>query len=129
MTKPSSRNRQSARPSLKFSRSDKLKIFGFIFLFFVAPTLFWHFYSIHHQEASVTKTVEEWKSIYHLDDSQAARIKQIELDFHSSGSPFDFKAPSTKDEKRRHHEQISSLMPPEDGVRFMQVMEQNAGRH
>jgi hypothetical protein len=123
------RNKKVTPPSAKLVCADKVKVIGFLILFFVVPTLFWHFYSIHQQEASISETVEGWKSIYHLDDSVAARIKQIELDFHGNGSPFASKGARTRDEKHRHHEEISRLMSPAAGARFMQVMEKSEGRH
>lgn len=124
-----SRRKLTPAPSAKISRSDEIKAVGFLFLFFVVLTLFWYFHSVHQQEASVSKTIEEWKTTYHITDSQAERIKQIELDFHGNGSPFAIKSNRTSEEKRRHHEEISSQMSPEDGVRFMRVMEESTGRH
>jgi hypothetical protein len=124
-----SRRKLAAPPSAKISRSDETKAFGFLLLFFVFLTLFWYFHSVYQQDLSVSKTIEEWKTIYHITDSQAERIKQIELDFHGNGSPFAIKSNRTHDEKHRHHEEISRQMPPEDGARFMQVMEEGTGRH
>ncbi|MHB1077925.1 MAG: hypothetical protein ACYC67_00895 [Prosthecobacter sp.] len=123
------RNKKSAPPPTKFSIADKLKIIGFLILFFVVPTLLWHFYSIHLQEASISKTVEEWKTIYHINDEQAARIKKIELDFHGNGSPFSFSRVLRPGEKHHHHEGISRLMSTEDGARFMKAMEKSQSRH
>lgn len=124
-----SRRKLAAPPSAKISRSDETKAFGFLLLFFVFLTLFWYFHSVYQQDLSVSKTIEEWKTIYHITDSQAEHIKQIELDFHGSKSPFDIKGNRTSDEKYLHHEEISRLMSPEDGARFMKMMEKNSGRH
>ena len=128
MKKPP-RHKKTAPPPAKFARADKLKVIAFLLLFFVAPMLFWHFHAIHLQAASVSKTVEEWKTLYHITNSQAERIKQIELDFHGSGSPFSIQGHRMPDEKHRHHTEISRLMSPDDGARFMKVMEKSQGRH
>lgn len=123
------RHQKTAPPPAQLARADKLKVLGFLFLFFVVPTLLWHFYAIHLQAASISKTVEKWKTIYHIGDDLAERIKQIELDFHDSGSPFSIKPSRTRDEKHRHHEEISRLMSPEDGAHFMQAMGRSEGKH
>jgi hypothetical protein len=67
--------------------------------------------------------VTKWKTTYHINDEQAERIQQIELDFHGNGSPFSIKPTRSKEEKHRHHEEISRLMSPEDGAHFMKAME------
>lgn len=123
------RQKKTTPPPAQLARADKLKVLGFLFLFFVVPTLLWHFYAIHQQVASIAKTVEQWKTIYHINGEQAERIKQIELDFHGNGSPFSIKPTRSKDAKHRHHEDISRLMSPEDGAHFMKMMEKSEGKH
>lgn len=100
-----SRRKLAAPTPAKTSRSDEIKVVGFLLLFFFVLTLFWHFHFVHQQDASVSKTIEEWKTIYHNTDSRAERIKQIEPDFHGNGSPFAIKSNRTRDEKHRHHEE------------------------
>ena len=108
---------------------DKLVISAVLFLLFVVPPWFMHSRAVHGQRASISKTLQGWKTTYHINDQQAERIKQIEFDFHGSGSPFSIKPAHTGDEKNRHHEEISSLMAPDDAERFMKVMEQSHGKH
>jgi hypothetical protein len=108
---------------------DKAMLIGVPILLLAVPALVLHFSSISQQTASIAKTVEGWKTTYHINDEQAERIKQIELDFHGNGSPFSIKPTRSKDEKHRHHEDISRLMSPEDGAHFMKVMEKSEGKH
>lgn len=108
---------------------DKAMLIGVPILLLAVPALVLHFSSISQQTASISKTVQKWKTTYHINDEQAERIKQIELDFHGNGSPFSIKPTRSKDEKHRHHEDISRLMSPEDGAHFMKVMEKNHGKH
>jgi hypothetical protein len=128
MSKPT--RKQKAVPALtKLSLRDKAMLIGVPILLLAVPALVLHFSAIHQQTASISKTVQNWKTTYHINDEQAERIKQIELTFHGNGSPFSIKSTRTRDEKHRHHEEVSRLMSPEDGARFMKAMEKNEGRH
>jgi hypothetical protein len=104
-------------------------LIGVPILLLAIPALVLHFSSIHQQTASISKTVTKWKTTYHINDEQAELIQQIELDFHGNGSPFSIKPSRTRDEKHRHHEEISRLMSPEDGAHFMKAMERSEGKH
>jgi len=122
------KKKAAAKPSA-LSLRDKAVLISVPILLLAVPALVLHFSSIHQQTASIAKTVEGWRSIYHLNDGQVERIKQIEIDFHGNGSPFSIKPTRARDEKHRHHEEISRLMSPEDGARFMKVMEKSEGKH
>jgi len=124
-----SRKTKIAPAPTKLTLRDKGIIFGFLILILVLPAVFLHIHSINQQTASVSKTVAKWKTTYHISDEQAERIKQIELDFHGSGSPFSIKPARTRDEKHRHHKEISRLMSPEDGAHFMKAMENGEVKH
>ena len=124
-----SRKQKAVPLPTKLTLRDKATVFGFLLLLFVFPAFFLHIHSINQQTASISKTVQKWKTTYHINDEQAERIKQIELDFHGNGSPFSIKAASSREEKHRHHEEISRLMSPEDGAHFMKVMEKSEGKH
>ena len=128
MSKLSRKKKASATPTALAPR-DKALLIGVPILLLAIPALVLHFSSIHQQTTSISKTVTKWKTTYHITDEQAERIKQIELDFHGSGSPFSIKPAHTRDEKHRHHEEISRLMSPEDGARFMRAMERSEGKH
>lgn len=116
-------------PATGLSRSDKFKLLGYPALALVGLSLLYHFTCVQGQKASISKTVEGWKTTYHINDEQASRIKQIELDFHGNGSPFSIKSSPTREEKHLHHEEISRIMSPEDGAHFMKVMERSEGKH
>lgn len=124
-----SRKKKDAPAATKLTLRDKAFVFGFLLLLLVVPAVFLHIHSINQQTASISRTVTKWKTTYHINDAQAERIKQIELDFHGNGSPFTIKPSRTRDEKHRHHEEISRLMSPEDGAHFMQAMERSEGKH
>ncbi|WP_395730757.1 hypothetical protein [Prosthecobacter sp.] len=128
MSKRLSKKKAATAPTTLASR-DKVMLIGIPILLLAVPALVLHFSSISQQTASIAKTVEGWKTTYHISDEQAERIKQIELDFHGNGSPFSIKPTRSKDEKHRHHEDISRLMSPEDGAHFMKVMEKSEGKH
>ncbi len=123
------RKKKAAAKPAALSLRDKAVLIGVPILLLAVPALVLHFSSISQQTASIAKTVEGWKTTYHINDEQAERIKQIELDFHGNGSPFSIKPTRSKDEKHRHHEDISRLMSPEDGAHFMKVMEKSEGKH
>lgn len=128
MSKRLSKKKAATAPTTLAPR-DKAMLIGVPILLLAVPALVLHFSSISQQTASIAKTVEGWKTTYHINDEQAERIKQIELDFHGNGSPFSIKPTRSKDEKHRHHEDISRLMSPEDGAHFMKVMEKSEGKH
>ena len=124
-----SRIKKAAPAPTKLTLRDKAIVFGFLLLLLVVPAVFLHIHSINQQTASISKTVQKWKTAYHITDEQAERIKQIELDFHGNGSPFGIKPARSRDEKHRHHEEISRLMSPEDGAHFMKSMEKGEVKH
>ena len=125
MSKRTPKKKATTAPTTLAPR-DKAMLIGVPILLLAVPALVLHFSSISQQTASIAKTVEGWKTTYHINGEQAERIKQIELDFHGNGSPFSIKPTRSKDEKHRHHEDISRLMSPEDGAHFMQEMEKGA---
>lgn len=128
MSKLSRKKKAAATPTALAPR-DKAMLIGVPILLLAIPALVLHFSAIHQQTASISKTVTKWKTTYHINDAQAELIQQIELDFHGNGSPFSIKPSRTRDEKHRHHEEISRLMSPEDGARFMRAMERSEGKH
>ena len=128
MSKLSRKKKASATPTALAPR-DKALLIGVPILLLAIPALVLHFSSIHQQTTSISKTVTKWKTTYHINDEQAERIKQIELDFHGNGSPFSIKPARTRDEKDRHQVEISRLMSPEEGARFIKMMEAGNERH
>ncbi|MBV6498449.1 MAG: hypothetical protein CJBNEKGG_00671 [Prosthecobacter sp.] len=128
MSKASRKNKNAAKPTTLAPR-DKAMLIGVPILLLAVPALVLHFSSIRQQRASISKTVEGWRSIYHLSDEQVESIKKIEIDFHGTGSPFSFRPVHKKEETHRHHQEIGGLMAPEDGARFIKVMEKSEGKH
>ncbi|MHB1083036.1 MAG: hypothetical protein ACYC67_26825 [Prosthecobacter sp.] len=124
-----SRKKKAVPAPTKLSLRDKAIVFGFLLLLLVFPAVFLHIHSVNQQTASISRTVQKWKTTYHINDEQAERIKQIELTFHGNGSPFSIKPARSAEERHHHHEEISRLMSPDDGAHFMQVMEKSEGKH
>lgn len=129
MKNASRKSAKSASPLTKLSRKDGLYLLGIPIVLLGIIALPLHIVSTAQQNASVSRTVAKWKTTYHISDEQAARIKEIELDFHGNGSPFSLRPIFSPEEKHRHHEEISRLMSPEDGARFMKAMERSEGKH
>lgn len=128
MSKASRKNKATAKPTTLAPR-DKAMLIGVPILLLAVPALVLHFSAIRQQHASVSKTVEGWRTTYHLNDEQVESIKKIEIDFHGSGSPFSFRPVHKKEETHRHHQEIGDLMAPEDGVHFMKAMEKGENKH
>lgn len=82
-----------------------------------------HRFATQGQYRSITRTIEQWKPIYGLDEVQARTIREIELDFHGSGSPFSFRGKRTPEQVLEHYKEISKVMSPESGARFLADME------
>lgn len=81
-----------------------------------------HRFGTQGQYRSITRTIEQWKPIYGLDEAQARTIREIELDFHGSGSPFSFRGKRTPAQVLEHHKEISKVMSSESGARFLADM-------
>ncbi len=124
-----SRKKKASTSPVRLRLVDKVWLLGVPVLVLVIPSLFLHFSAIHRQTASISRTVERWKTTYHINDEQAERIIQIELEFHGNGSVFSIRPQHDKEDGFRHHEEISRLMSTEDSVRFMQAMEKETERH
>ncbi|GEP44431.1 hypothetical protein [Brevifollis gellanilyticus] len=128
MSKLTRKRRAVAAPA-KLSFRDKCMVIGVPILLLAVPAIILHFSSIRQHARAISKTVEEWRTIYHLNAEQVERIKKLELDFHSSGSLLSSTPTRTKDEIHRHHQEIGDIMSPEDGARFIEVMEKSEGGH
>lgn len=81
------------------------------------------------EHAALHNQMMEWTANYHLTDEQADRIRQIEARFHGNGNPFTSRESGTPEENEAHHLEISSVMNPADGARFLEAMAENGGRH
>lgn len=118
---------KSAVPANGLDFSSKLFLIGVPAAGFLIIALLLHFVSSSRQWHSVTKTIDRWKPIYHLSEKQADTIRDIELEFHGSGSAFSSRPRRSKEETRSHHEKISNVMNPEFRERFLADMKE--GRH
>lgn len=81
------------------------------------------------EHAALHNQMMEWTVAYHLTDEQADHIRQIEAKFHGNGNPFTSRESGTPEENDAHHLEISRVMNPEDGARFIQVMVKKGGQH
>jgi hypothetical protein len=108
---------------------EKIKLWGGFIFGLLGLSLLFHFTCIQSQRASIRRTVEKWKVTYNIDEDRAARIRQIELEFHGSGSPFSLSQSQRGEAIKVHHQKIAGLMSAEDGERFLQAMEKSHGDH
>ncbi len=109
----------------KFSRKDLLQIWGIILLIFgvVAGSIA---VRISYEEAAFAKslnsTIDGWRGTYHLTDTQARHILEIEFAFHGNGNLFTVPA-QAPNATREHHRAMAAEMNPEDGKRFFHDQE------
>lgn len=127
MKKP--RQAKAGAKAATLSRAEKIKLAGGFFAALGLLALLFHITCVQGQKSSIHKTVEKWKMLYHLDETQAGHIRQIEYDFHGNGSPFTARPSHNSEETVRHHAEIAALMSAEDGTRFMKDMEKATDRH
>jgi hypothetical protein len=126
MTKSGKSTRQSR--SLSKGR-EKWVVAACVAGFMVFLALFGTVAGMITQRAGLNKQLLQWRAAYHLTDQQAARIREIELKFHGNGNPFTSRDSGTPEENDAHHLEISRVMNPEDGARFVKVMIKNGGQH
>lgn len=81
------------------------------------------------QRQALDKQFAKWKTLYHLTDEQAARLRQMELDFHGNGNPFTSRESGTPEENLAHHLKMSRVMSPEAGERFFRDIQHSKGQH
>lgn len=101
---------------------DKLKIFGGLAVALVLPALMFHVSCIQGQKSSIARTVERWRLAYGIDEDQASRIRQIEFDYHGTGSPFSIRRNRSREERDAHYLAIANHMPSDGSTRFLEEM-------
>lgn len=111
------------------SRREKWIVAACVAGFMVMLALYCTISGMIEERAALHNQMMEWAAAYHLTDDQAARIRQIEAKFHGNGNPFTSRESGTPEENDAHHLEISRVMNPEDGARFLEVMVKNGGRH
>lgn len=123
MKRPPKRKRnQVERPEpTKFSRKDLLQVWAGILLIFgfvgclIAVRIS---YDRTTFAKSLNSTIDGWRDTYHLTDTQARRILQIEFAFHGNGNPLTAPA-HLPNATREHHRAMAAEMNPEDGAHFL----------
>ena len=110
-----------ASPPANVEVTSKTKLIVFAWIVGLLGSTVWmvHAMGTTNQSRALTKNLEKWKFKYHLSPEQATRIVQIELDFHGTGSPFQFPAPKTVAEKDEHDHFVSQQMSAADGAQFL----------
>lgn len=81
------------------------------------------------QNNALDNQLSRWRTRYHLTEEQAARIRQLELEFHGNGNPFTSRESGTPEENDAHHFAISRVMKAEDSERFLRDMKQGKGHN
>lgn len=123
-SRPSKRPHKNARATVppRSPWREHLVVAGWVAVFMAVLALFCTVAGIINQRIALNRTTAKWKSLYHLTDTQAARIREIELEFHGNGNPFTSRDSGTPEENDAHHLEISRVMNPEDGARFARDM-------
>ena len=114
--------RERAAETEPMSRAEKLKLWAFFLGMAAALFLVFHFIATAQQRSALDDLVTKWKRDYHLSEEQARRIRTMEEKFHGSGNPF-LRPAHDAAETTAHHWEMASVMNPEDGERFIFVME------
>jgi hypothetical protein len=116
----SKRHKTEPGPAI-LSRSDKLQIWGTIAFIVFGLIGVLSIRIRHGQRAfdeSLTRTLNRWRPLYHLDDALVNRIREIENAFHGNGN-FLTQPTRTQDETEQHHRELAAVMKPEDAERFL----------
>lgn len=129
MKHPASRKAKGKALPEDLQFSSKVFLVAVCAVGFGAIGLLGHFVTSSGQRHSITKTVDKWKVIYQLDDQQAATVRDIELEFHGSGSAFSFPLQRSAKEVVEHHKKISELLPPEFRQQFLTDMKSGHQKH
>ena len=122
-----SKRRKSEPGPTILSRWDKLQIWGAIAIIMIGLISVLYIRISHGQrafDASLTRTLNRWRPLYHLDDARVNRIREIEIAFHGNGN-FLTKPSRTAEEKLHHHREIAAVMNPEDGTKFLADQERH----
>lgn len=106
------------------TRLDKLKIWGILALIIAAVFWFRVLYDQALWSKSIERTLTRWRKTYHLNDTQLKRIREIEFTFHGNGN-FMTKPEHTAEEVIKHHQEIASVMNPDDGAKFLLYQKQH----
>ena len=100
------------------TRGERLQIAGFAtaVLAIVGGITWYHVVQVGRYD--LDSNMSYLLTAYHLDQSQAQQVRELETEFHSRDKRFGFLVPGNgaSDE---HHRAISHLMNPEDGIRFL----------
>lgn len=81
------------------------------------------------QNKALDGQISRWRTLYHLTAEQAARVRQLELEFHGNGNPFTSRESGTPEENDAHHLAISRVMNPSDAERFLLDVQRNKRNH
>ena len=129
MKHPASRKPKRKAPPKDLQFSSKVFLVAVCAVGFGAIALLGHFVTSSGQRHSITKTVDQWKATYQLDERQASVVRDIELEFHGSGSAFSFPPRRSAEEVVEHHKKISELLPPEFRQQFLTDMKSGHQKH
>lgn len=107
-------------PPTPMTRSERLQLAGSaaVVLAIVGGITWYHIVKIGQYD--IDANLDYLISTYHLDGSQAQRLRALEIEFHSRDKRFGFLMPGdgAGDD---HHRAISRLMSPQEGIRFLET--------
>ncbi len=117
------------KPSVTMDLREKMLLFSLPCIVLAAVAMLLIGANRQRQIHSVNKLLAEWKVSYNLTPEQMAEIKRLELEFHGTGNPFTSPVPKDAASVTAHHVEISKLMKPEEGERFLKAMEARNEAH
>jgi hypothetical protein len=129
MKRSQKRRSEPAPKKVVMSLRDKIMAFGIPIAIFAAITFVYVSGTVEKHSMALDRTLSKWQSLYHLDESQIAEIKRLEIEFHGTGNPLAISKEHSPAEIHEHHVTISKVMKPEDGSRFLEAMEGRKGAH
>lgn len=115
---PRKKKSNSGGPTAKPDRRDDLVLGAIVGGICLLGILLFLLYVPFKARQALRERLESWRTEYHLSDEQIERIRQIEVEFHGSGSVFGRPIRSVE-EARLHELAISGEMSPEQGSRFL----------
>jgi hypothetical protein len=120
-------NQRQPASTGKMTVREKALMVGLAVIVFGVCGLLAHFSGTGRKARSIAYTVEQWQKIYHFDDAAAARLREIELEFHGSGGLFSIEGTKSPEQMRQHSEEMAQQIPIEFRDQFLKMENRNRG--
>lgn len=105
--------RRKKTPPEPWTWKDKLLVFG-TWPAVILLMLLLYLYPSFTSRQRIEDRVEKWKGQYGLGDSQAARLLEIETEFHKTHGPFSTAPGPAAEEIKAHRDTVDALLGVEE---------------